>query len=230
LLRLNDVKTPLANFMASGLFELKEKLGPFLWQFPPNFAYDRDRLCAFFELLPRTCGEAAVLARKHDYRVTGRARLTPEDGKQPLRHAIEIRHSSFVQEPFIELPRDYGIALVVADTAGKWLLLEDVAAEHVYVRLHGDKKLYESGYSDVALARWARKIKAWMAGREASEARRASSQPALSVSGRDVYVYFDNDLKTHAPFDALRLARKIRTSAGRRAAVRGDAGYVTSGS
>jgi uncharacterized protein YecE (DUF72 family) len=57
LLRLNDVKTPLTNFMASGLFELKEKLGPFLWQFPPNFAYDRDRLCAFFELLPHTCGE-----------------------------------------------------------------------------------------------------------------------------------------------------------------------------
>jgi hypothetical protein len=125
--------------------------------------------------------------------------------------------------------RRNGIALVVADTAGKWPLLEDVAAEHVYVRLHGDKKLYESGYSDVALARWARKIKAWMAGREASEARRASSQPALSVSGRDVYVYFDNDVKTHAPFDALRLARKIRTSARRSAAVRGDAGYVTSG-
>jgi uncharacterized protein YecE (DUF72 family) len=208
MLRLRGVDTALANFFASGLFALGDKLGPFLWQFPPNFPYDRERLDAFFAALPRTGAEAMRLARKHDARVTGRARLTT-DPRQELRHAIEIRHPSFEQPEFIELLRRRQIALVVADTAGKWPLLEDVTADFVYVRLHGDVELYASGYSDRALAAWARKIRAWLGGADAPGARRASQRAAKRRARRDVYVYFDNDIKVHAPYDAKRLAGKL---------------------
>ncbi len=52
LKKLADVRTPLANFFASGVLALEEHLGPLLWQLPPNLGYDRERLAAFFELLP----------------------------------------------------------------------------------------------------------------------------------------------------------------------------------
>jgi len=212
MLRLREAETALANFFASGLFELGDKLGPFLWQLPPNFAYDRERLDAFFAALPRTGGEAMRLARRHDARVAGRVRLTI-DPRRRIRHAIEIRHVSFAQPEFIALLREHEIALVVADTAGKWPLLEDVTADFVYVRLHGDVKLYESGYSDRALDSWARKVRAWAGGRQPRGARLAGDGAAPTLVRRDVYVYFDNDIKVHAPYDARRLMRKLGTLA-----------------
>ena len=75
LKRLNDVRTPLANFFASGILCLREKLGPILWQLPPNFRYDRNRLAEFFDLLPRDTAAASKLARKHDARMNGRAAM-----------------------------------------------------------------------------------------------------------------------------------------------------------
>ncbi|HET7132414.1 MAG TPA: DUF72 domain-containing protein, partial [Gammaproteobacteria bacterium] len=147
----------------------------------------------------------------------GRARLDT-DPRRPLRHAIEIRHPSFVQPEFIELLRKREIALVVADTAGKWPLLEDVTADFVYVRLHGDVKLYESGYSDRALDEWARKVRAWLGGRQPRGARVASRDPPPRRVQRDVYVYFDNDIKVHAPYDAQRLAGKLGSLAARASA------------
>jgi uncharacterized protein YecE (DUF72 family) len=208
MLRLRNVKTALANFFASGLFELEEKLGPFLWQLPPTMSYDRERLLAFFDLLPRDGAAATALARKHDKRVTGRARLKT-DPRSKLRHAIEVRHPSFMRPEFIALLRRQGIALVVADTAGKWPLMQDVTADFVYVRLHGDKKIYESGYSDAALESWAMKVRAWLRGGGVSDARTVSGKPPPRRARRDVYVYFDNDIKVHAPYDAERLAGKV---------------------
>lgn len=204
MLRLRGVETALANFYASGVLTLRDKLGPFLWQLPPQLSYDPKRLRAFLKLLPRTGAAAAKLARHHDERVAGRTKLGVAP-RQRLRHALEVRHPSFVQPELIELLRRENVALVVADTAGKWPLLEDVTADFVYVRLHGDKKLYESGYTDAALKEWARKIRAWLRGTQASRARTIGTPPARRAS-RDVFVYFDNDVKVHAPYDALRLA------------------------
>jgi uncharacterized protein YecE (DUF72 family) len=207
MLGLRNAKTALANFFASGLFALEGKLGPILWQLPPRFSFQRERLQAFFDLLPRTGREASALARRHDRRVSGRARLRI-DPDYSLRHALEVRHESFVQEDFVELLRDNGIALVVADTAGRWPLMEDVTADFVYVRLHGDKKLYVSGYSRTVLDTWARKIRAWRRGGQARDARTVSAaRPPRR--GRDVYVYFDNDAKVYAPRDAASLARRL---------------------
>ena len=190
LLRLKNIEKPLANFFASGIFNLREKLGPFLWQFPPQFSYSRERFDAFFSLLPRTANEALGLARRRDARMTGRSRLAIDEDR-PLRHAVEIRHSSFMNDDFVALLREHGIGLVVADTAGKWPRMFHVTSDFVYVRLHGDVKIYTSGYSERALDGWARRIRQW------------------ERDGRDVYVYFDNDVKVKAPFDALNLMRKL---------------------
>jgi uncharacterized protein YecE (DUF72 family) len=188
--RLKDIEKPLANFFAQGLFKLREKTGPFLWQFPPNFQFDAARLEAFFELLPRDSRSALALARRRDYRMTGRACLAIDEDR-PYRHCIEIRHESFVTPAFYGLLRKHDIGLVVADTAGKWPLLEEVTSDFVYVRLHGDTKLYVSGYTDAALDRWAERVSGW------------------AKRGTDVYVYFDNDAKVYAPFDAGRLLGKL---------------------
>ena len=190
LLRLKNFERPLANFFASGIFNLRDKLGPFLWQFPPMFRFDAARLEPFFERLPRTTAEALALARRRDARMTGRSRLAI-DAQRSLRHAVEIRHPSFMNEDFVALLRKHGIGLVVADTAGKWPKLFHVTSDFVYVRLHGDVKIYTSGYSERALASWARRIRKW------------------DQDGRDVYVYFDNDVKVKAPFDALNLMRML---------------------
>jgi uncharacterized protein YecE (DUF72 family) len=208
MLRLRNFDTALANFFASGIFNLREKIGPFLWQFPPQFRYDEERFEAFFAALPRTLEAALSVARRRDARMKGRCRLAV-DCDRPLRHAVEIRHESFVDDRFVSQLRRHNIALVVADTAGKWPYYEDVTADFIYIRLHGDKELYVSGYTDEALERWAARIRAWADGSEPADARRISSRPAAPARSRDVYCYFDNDVKVRAPVDAHTLMRKL---------------------
>jgi uncharacterized protein YecE (DUF72 family) len=203
ILRLRDIVRPMANFFASGIFNLREKLGPVLWQFPPSLRYDAARFEEFLALLPRDTEGALRLARRRDARMHGRSVLRI-DAHRPLRHAVEIRHESFATADFIAQLRRHRVALVVADTAGQWPYLEDVTAGFLYLRLHGDKKLYASGYTDAALERWADRIRAWSRGREPRDARRAAGG-ARNARTRDVYCYFDNDVKVRAPFDADRL-------------------------
>lgn len=206
--KLKGVETPLANFFASGVLRLGKKLGPFLWQLPPHLGYDRTRMEAFFHLLPRDTTAAAKLALQHDERLAGRS-WTETDADRPLRHCLEVRHPSFVQDDFIALLREHDIALVVADTAGKWPFLEDATSDFVYVRLHGDEELYASGYSDGALEMWEEKVRAWAKGGVPVHAQRAGPRSPRRASGRDVYVYFDNDAKVHAPFDAMALSKRL---------------------
>lgn len=211
--RLQDVRTPLANFLASGLFALQAKLGPLLWQLPPSLRFDASLLEAFFALLPRDTDQASALARRHDGRLPARAMLRVPF-PQRLRHAVEVRHASFDDPGFVELLRRHGIALVVADTAGRWPLLEDLTADFVYMRLHGDKELYASGYGDAALDHWAARIAAWRAGRQVDGAHLASPRAAPRRTRREVFCYFDNDVKVHAPYDAARLAARLGVPTG----------------
>lgn len=190
MLRLRRSRVPVANFLASGVLALGPKLGPVLWQLPERNGYDEEQLAGFFAELPRSTAAARELAHEHDAKVEGRTWLGPVVDR-PLEHVLEVRGAGFVDNPrFLDLLRDNGIGLVVADTAGRWPYLEAVTSPVVYVRLHGDTVLYTSGYSDQALERWADKVRAW---------RRQA----------DVFVYFDNDVKVHAPFDAVRLARLL---------------------
>ncbi|HEU5437336.1 MAG TPA: DUF72 domain-containing protein [Telluria sp.] len=203
-LKLHNIDAPLANVLASGLLALKDKLGPILWQFPPNFSFNPERMEHFLSILPHDTEAALALARHHEARTDGRTMLAI-DKKRKLRHAVEIRHASFKDPAFIALLRNYKVAVVVADTAGKWPLIEDVTADFMYLRLHGEEELYASGYTDAALSRWADRIRAWAGGGQPDDAHLLSAVKPPRRAGRDIFCYFDNDIKVRAPFDARRL-------------------------
>ncbi|CRK55858.1 FIG003003: hypothetical protein [Alloactinosynnema sp. L-07] len=187
--RLKDADVTLANFFASGVLALGAKLGPVLWQLPENFKYEPSVLENFFKALPRTTVAAASVARAHDSRLDGRA-WTETDADRPVRYALEVRNPEFKRPEFVDLAREHGVAVVVADTAGRWPRFDEVTADFAYVRLHGDEELYTSGYTSEALDAWAAKVTKW---RESG----------------DVYVYFDNDVKAHAPRDAQALISRL---------------------
>lgn len=213
LLRLKDAHDALANFFASGVLALGDKLGPFLWQLPPSLKYDAAVLEDFLTLLPRDGDAAYALARQRDRaRMQGRKSLRRQ-ANRPLRHAVEVRHDSFACAEFVEQMRRHGAAIVVADTAGRWPRIEDLTADFVYLRLHGDAELYRSGYSGEARAAWAARIRAWSAGRQVRDAARVGT-PAPKRATRDVYCYFDNDVKVRAPYDARALATQLGLAEG----------------
>jgi uncharacterized protein YecE (DUF72 family) len=212
MLQLDDVQTALANFFASGVLALGKKLGPVLWQLPPRMRYDPERMERFLSMLPCDGKSATALARKHDDRMEGRVLLKAARGLR-IRHAIEVRNRSFVDPGFIAMLRRHGVAVVVADTAQRWPVIEDITADFVYIRLHGDREIYASGYSDVALDRWAERIDAWSRGRQLPGAKVVSSTSARR-GRRDVYCYFDNDTKVHAPYDAAHLAARLGVATG----------------
>ena len=189
MLRLKNVELALANFLASGVLALGQKLGPIVWQFPANFQFDAARFEAFLELLPKDTAAAAKLAGKHDARLDGRD-WTKADARRRLRHAFEIRNASFDCPAFMALLRRHNAALVVADAVG-WPRLMEVTADFVYCRLHGSKELYSSGYGPAALRRWADRAFEW------------------AGAGDDVFVFFDNDAKVEAPFNAGALQRAL---------------------
>jgi uncharacterized protein YecE (DUF72 family) len=208
--KLREVEAPLANFFASGVLCLREKLGPVLWQFPPNFGWNEERFSQFFDLLPRDTAAAAKLSRRHNDKV-GDWAWTKADANRPLRYAVEIRHPTFLVPEFFALLRKHNIAFVFADTAGKWPYAEDLTADFGYCRLHGDEVLYVSGYSDSALEWWANRLAHWREGNQPRDAKLITSRPA-EPAPRDIYIYFDNDAKVHAPFDAKRLATRFGIS------------------
>ena len=201
--RLREIGVPLANFFASGLLRLGPKLGPLLWQFPPNFRFDPVALEQFFALLPRDTEAAVALARQHDARLDGRAWVST-DAARPIRHAIEIRHESFRDPAFLALLRRYGVALLCADTVD-WPRLMDLTADFVYCRLHGSAELYRSRYGQAELAIWAARIAAWTGGETMHDGDFIGDPDAAPERPRDVFMFFDNTDKRHAPADARAL-------------------------
>jgi uncharacterized protein YecE (DUF72 family) len=197
-LKLRNAERSLGNFFASGVLALGKKTGPFLWQLPATYRFDAERMDAFMRQLPRSAREAEAVALRHDDRLR-RGALVDAAAPVAYRHAFEVRHPSYFHEEFYAILRERKCGFVVADTAGKFPYAEEVTADFVYVRLHGSRELYASGYTDAELDEWARKVTAWR------------DDPA---GGRDVYVYFDNDIKVHAPFDAMRLAERVGGAVG----------------
>jgi uncharacterized protein YecE (DUF72 family) len=195
-LKLRNAEASLGNFFASGVLALGRRTGPFLWQLPDTYRFDAGRMDGFMRLLPRSSRDAEGVARMHDDRLR-RGALVDAPADVPYRHAFEVRHPSYFHDEFYAILRANRCALVLADTAGRWPYAEELTADFVYVRLHGSRQLYVSGYTDEELDAWAARVRRW----RAPDGRRP---------GRDVYVYFDNDAKVHAPFDALRLADRLR--------------------
>jgi uncharacterized protein YecE (DUF72 family) len=192
-LKLRNAEASLGNFFASGILALGRMTGPFLWQLPATYRFDAERMDAFMRLLPRNSRDAEQVALKHDDRLR-RGALVDAAAPVKLRHAFEVRHESYFHDEFYAILREHRCAFVVADTAGKFPYAEEVTTDFVYVRLHGSRELYASGYTDAELDEWAGRIVAWR---------------TLGGKQRDVYVYFDNDAKVHAPFDAKRLAERV---------------------
>lgn len=189
-LKLRNAATALGNFFASGVLALGRKTGPFLWQLPGTYRFEAERLDGFMRELPRDSTEGEAVARQHDERLRRGALVTSVE-RVRYRHAFEVRHPTYFAGEFYELLRRHRCAFVIADTAGRYPYAEEVTTDFVYARLHGSQELYVSGYTDEELGEWAGRIAGWRAG------------------GRDVYVYFDNDAKVHAPFDARRLRELV---------------------
>jgi uncharacterized protein YecE (DUF72 family) len=188
-LKLRNAEASLGNFFASGVLALGERTGPFLWQLPDSYRFDAARMDGFMRLLPRTSRDGEAVARRHDDRLR-RGALVDAAADVPYRHAFEVRHPSYFHDEFYAILRAHRCALVLADTAGRFPYEEVLTTDFTYVRLHGSTELYASGYTDAELGDWAARVNRWRA-------------------NGDVYVYFDNDAKVHAPFDALRLAEWV---------------------
>jgi uncharacterized protein YecE (DUF72 family) len=193
-LKLRNCQRALGNFFASGILALGNKTGPFLWQLPATYRFDAERMDSFMRSLPRNSIDGEAVARQHDERLNRGARVDAAE-RIPYRHAFEVRHPSYFCDEFYDLLRSHGDAFVIADTAGRFAYAEALTAPFVYIRLHGSSALYASDYTDEELTEWAAKIERWTT----RDAR------------RDAYVYFDNDAKVHAPYNAMQLAALLGT-------------------
>jgi uncharacterized protein YecE (DUF72 family) len=191
LKRLVDVDTALANFFASGVLALGQKLGPLLWQLPETLRFDADVLDEFLGRLPRTTDAMATAANGHDDKVAGDRALTSAEVDLPVHHALEFRSPTFATPEAMEVLRRHQVSCVLADTAGRWPRVEEDTGPLRYVRLHGDQELYASGYTEQALDAWAERCRAW------------------AGAGQDVFVFFDNDIKGYAPHDAMALIDRL---------------------
>lgn len=197
LKRLRDVDTALANFFASGVMCLGRKLGPILWQLPARVTFEPNVIERFLALLPRDTAGMAKLAANHDERVAGRSVVEPLV-QAPVLHTLEVRHPSFIDSRFYALLREHSVACCVADSGDEFPMLDEVTAPFVYARLHGSEELYMSGYRPAQLRSWSNRVRKW------------------ADQGCDVYLYFDNDGKVRAPFDAANLIRTLQGKPMRR--------------
>jgi uncharacterized protein YecE (DUF72 family) len=210
--KLAGVETALANFFASGPLELDDKLGPVLWQLPHQQRFDAERIDRFLGLLPVDTGAAAALARRHDGRIEDPAYGSGTNHR--MRHVLEVRHESFLCDEMVTIARRHGVALAFSQAAD-WPYTEEITAGFVYVRLHGPGEVYASPYGRDALRRWSRRVERWRAANQPGDAVRIGTRRPPRRAGRDVYVYFDNDVGGHAPREAAVLRDLVR---GRRPA------------
>ncbi len=186
--RLKNCEIELANFFASGPLALGDKLGPFVWQLPPNVSYDRSVLEAFLALLPRSVADYQALAGKADARLKSPPFLTA-DQVGPIRHAIEMRNPSFDTPEVRDLLAAHNVASVIADTAQQ--PSRALTADFAYCRLQGPARPDAAGYTAPDIADWASQARQW------------------DEAGKDVFAYFVHEDKLHAPANAIALRQAL---------------------
>ena len=174
----------MMRFLGSGLAALGDKLGPILWQFAPTKKFDEDDFGAFLKLLPEK-----------------------QDGVK-LRHAVEVRHDSFVVPEFVALARKHDVAIVYADHA-KYPAIADVTGDFIYARLQTGSDDNPDCYTPKALDEWAARAKVWAQGKLPADLPRADPTIDAPVKPRDVFVYFISEGKVRAPFGAMALMRRV---------------------
>jgi uncharacterized protein YecE (DUF72 family) len=180
---LGEAGPAIEQFVGSGVAELREKLGPILWQFAPTKRYEAAELESFMKLLPS------------------------EIGGRPARHVLEARHASFLDRGFVELARRYGCALVFTDST-QHPAFGDVTADFVYARLVRSESTIPTGYSAPALDAWAKVARTFARGSEPKEFPRIANSGGRA-SARDVFVFFINGAKERAPAAAVELLAKL---------------------
>jgi uncharacterized protein YecE (DUF72 family) len=177
---LASAGTALERFIASGITELKSKLGPLLWQLAETKTFDAKELDGFLALLPATAD------------------------KLPLRHALEVRHASFMNREFLEIARRHDVAVVCEDDATH-PALADLTSTFVYARLRRCTASVTTGYSLAALKQWARRAQTWAKGQEPADLPQVAPRPKAATQPRDVFIYFINGAKERAPAAAQKL-------------------------
>lgn len=180
---LREAGESIAKFIGQGLVELGDKLGPLFWQFMPTKKFDAEEFEGFLKMLP------------------------PKLEGMPLRHALEVRHESFLCPEFVELARKYNAAVVCAHS-DKYPQISDQAADFSYARLMCSREDIETGYPDGELDCWARTAKDWSNGKP-PEGLEYVTSPATLATGRDVYMFVISGAKIRAPAAAQALMKKI---------------------
>src|SRR5262249_41433635 len=174
---LAEAGQSIERFFASGVLELKSKLGPVLWQMAPTKKFDPEDFAGFLALLPQTL-----------------------DGR-PLRHVVEVRHASFLVPAFIELLRKFSVAVVVVES-DKHPLIADATGDFVYARLQRTWEKEKAGYPPRALERWAERARRWAAG-AAPDDLATITAPSPQQGRRDVFIYMISGAKVRAPAAAM---------------------------
>ena len=180
---LAEAGESVERFIASGVLELKSKLGPLVWQFAPTKKFDADDFAAFLALLPE--------------RLDGRS----------IRHAVEARHESFVSPAFVDLLRKHSVAPVLVDSE-KHPMIADVTSDFVYLRLERSSETIETGYKPAELDRWGNRAKTWAEG-GAPDDLPTIAPPMSGGRKRDVFVYMISGAKVRAPAAAMALIERF---------------------
>ena len=181
--RLAEVGKGIGSFVHGGLAEFGDRLGPVLWQLPPSRPFDADDLAAFLEVLPR------------------------ELNGQPLRHVLEVRHPSFIDERYVTLARSHAVPTVFTDSPD-YPSLADLTGDFSYARLMRSADGIPTGYAPAALDHWAGHARSWAAGNDIGELPHAAVlQPANRP--RDVFVFFISAAKHRNPAAAMALQSRI---------------------
>jgi uncharacterized protein YecE (DUF72 family) len=182
--KLADGAESIAKFLNQGISELGDRLGPILWQFMATKQFDADDFGGFLDLLP-----------------------AKQDGLT-LRHAVEVRHESFVCPEFVALARKHGVAIVFADHQ-QHPAIADLTGDFVYARLQDAKADIPTGYDEAALDRWAGIVKGWTKGQDPIELAHAAPISA-EKQPRDVFLFMINGAKERAPAAAKSLIQRIK--------------------
>ena len=186
---LSEAGDSIERFFASGLSELKDKLGPINWQFMPTKKFDVDDFAGFLKLLPGSI-----------------------DGRR-IRHAVEVRHESFRSPDFIALAREHGVAVVTAADSG-YPQIADLTAPFVYARLQRSAEAVKTGYTPAALDDWAARARSWSKGGTAEGLALVGAAERKPPKSRDVFIYMINGFKPNAPAAALALIELVSAAKG----------------
>ncbi|GAA7757159.1 MAG: DUF72 domain-containing protein [Burkholderiaceae bacterium] len=174
----------ISRFIDSGIAELREKLGPVVWQFAPTKQFVADDFEAFLNLLP-----------------------TSVEGVK-LRHVMEVRHESFMCDAYLKLARKFKAATVFTDSP-KFPSFADLTSDFVYARLMSADEKVATGYGPKALDQWAQRASAWAGGRAPEDLPRVEDEPAGKLKPKEVFLFFINGAKERAPAAAGALLERL---------------------